>query len=596
MNILKKIYDHRLYPVLLAAGYLCLLGIDVWFLDHGSKDEITGLLKIWVPWVLRIHFFLLLVATALCWKDFFRAAKGFFNQKGALLVLLFVFAFGMTALYTPRTHRIFYDEDIYGNVGQNIALANQTGYCNYGTFEYGEYFPHWITYNKEPNGWPFLISLVFQVFGVDEHYAFLLNNLIFAFGAVTAFFIGWHLSGRFFGAFLGGLAYALIPHNIVWSNTAAAEPSAALFTGLAVLALMVFLKTRQGRHLLVASLLIPFACQMRPESIFVAVLAVFVLLVVSPGVFAQKRVWTSGLLTTLFLLPHLLHVYAVSGHSWGAEGSTFSLAFLGHNLSTNGLYYLDGRHFPVVLTVLAGLGLFCSRGLGKWRMILPVWFLLFWGIFLFFYAGSYQYGADVRFALVSFMPLAVLAGMGGAWLRERLAALRWAVEPNQGGGEIEAATNQHGQRGVASALVIMLVAFTFIRFMPLVGRVGQEAWGARYDHLHAREFVSKIPERSIVLTQNPTMFLLWGQSAIQTYAGIDNPGLIEDLFKRYQGHVYFHYNYWCNTQNERNRRLCQGIKDRYHLEEVAAATERDFSYGLYRMRFKAAQEADEDKG
>ncbi len=48
---------------------------------------------------------------------------------------------------------------------------------------------------------------------------------------------------------------------------------------------------------------------------------------------------------------------------------------------------------------------------------MQLWFVLFWGIFLFFYAGSYRYGADVRFALLSFMPLAVLAGIGGEALR-----------------------------------------------------------------------------------------------------------------------------------------------------------------------------------
>ncbi|MCJ7685315.1 MAG: hypothetical protein MUO68_13595 [Desulfobacteraceae bacterium] len=124
------------------------------------------------------------------------------------------------------------------------------------------------------------------------------------------------------------------------------------------------------------------------------------------------------------------------------------------------------------------------------------------------------------------------------------------------------------------------------KFVPLISRVGQEAWGSRHDHKYAKEFIGKIPERSIVLTQNPTMLLLWNQNAIQTYAGINNPGLIKDLMKRYQGHVYFHYNYWCNTQNKRNVRLCQSIRDKYDLEEVAKAKEQDYEYGLYKLRVK----------
>jgi len=567
--ILKKLYGHRFYPLMLVTAYLCLLGVDVYLLDYLSRGEITHLLKSWVPWSLRVNFFLLLVSIAICWRDLRGLAESFVNKRGVLLILLSAFAFCMTSFVAPRTHRIYYDEDIYGNVAQNIALTNQTGYCNYGTFEYGEYVPHWITYNKEPSGWPFLISLVFQMFGTNEIDAFVLNNLLLVGAALAAFFIAWHLTGGFFPAFLAGLAFTLIPHNLIWYNTAAAEPSAALFAGLAFLSLIVFVKTHQDRHLFLASLMIPFACQMRPESLLLVPLAVLVVLIMSPGILAGKKWWTFGLVIMLFLLPHLLHFCVVVGESWGAEGRRFSLEFLSNNLSTNGWYYLNDRYFPIVLTMLAALGLFCFRGLFRWRLLLLLWFLLFWGIFLFFYAGSYQYGADVRFALLSFMPLAVLAGMGGKWLRDQL--------------DRAFSGENSDRRGLAATLVLLLIAVAVLKFMPLVSRVGQEAWGSRYDHKYAREFIEKIPQRSIILTQNPAMFLLWNRSAIQTFAGINNPDLIKDLIKRHHGNVYFHYNYWCNTQDERNRRLCRGIRERYHLDEIATAKEQDYEYGLYKL-------------
>ena len=245
--ILKQMYNYRFYPLMLLFLYLCLFGVDVYLLDYFSKGEITNILKKWVPWGLRVNFFLLVISAAICYRDLLNLARQFSNRKGLLLVVLFVIAFSMTSFVVPRTHRIFYDEDIYANVGQNIALTNQTGFCNYGTFEYGEYFPHWISYNKEPSGWPFLISLAFQMFGTNELYAFLLNNLFFAAGALVAFFITWHLTGSYFTSFLAGLAFSLIPHNFIWSNTAAAEPSASLFAGLAVLSLIVFSQDERGQ-------------------------------------------------------------------------------------------------------------------------------------------------------------------------------------------------------------------------------------------------------------------------------------------------------------------------------------------------------------
>ena len=556
------------------AGYLCLFGIDVYLIDFFSKDQITSILQEWVPMSLKINFLLLMIAIVICWKDLSNLFRKFSNRYGLFLILLFLFAFVLVSFVAPRTHRIYYDEDIYANVGQNIALSGKTGFSNYATFEYGEYTPHWLSYNKEPSGWPFLISLAFKLFGTNEAYAFAINNLLLALGVLVVFFITWNITGSYFRSYAAGLAFCLIPHNLIWSNTAAAEPSAAFFAGVTVLSVILYLKQNETRHLFFLSLLLPFSCQMRPESILLIPWTILAILCVSPKTFLNRRIWSFGLVALVFFLPQLMHFYAVSGHSWGAQGSKFSLEFLKNNLTVNGLYYLNNQFFPVLLTAFAAIGLFFSRKFLRWRMLLLFWFLPFWGIFLFFYAGSYKYGADVRFALLSFMPVAILAGMGGGTLRDLITRI------NVRG------TNPTQKGMVAATLIIFLMFFSFADFLPLVRRIGQEAWGARKDHSYAQEFIKKIPDRSIVLTQNPTMFLLWGQNAIQTYAGVNNPDLIMDLMKRYQGHVYFHYNYWCNTMNKRNQNLCQAIRDKYDLEAIATAREQDYEYGLYKMTFK----------
>jgi hypothetical protein len=61
---------------------------------------------------------------------------------------------------------------------------------------------------------------------------------------------------------------------------------------------------------------------------------------------------------------------------------------------------------------------------------------------------------------------------------------------------------------------------------------------------------------------------------------------MEQLMEEYRGHVYFHYNYWCNTTSRRNRRLCEGIRERYKLEEIVRAQEQDYEYALYKMNPK----------
>mgnify|MGYP007016071757 FL=1 len=117
----------------------------------------------------------------------------------------------------------------------------------------------------------------------------------------------------------------------------------------------------------------------------------------------------------------------------------------------------------------------------------------------------------------------------------------------------------------------------------MIRTVGQEAWAARHDHAYAMEFARKMPERSIVLTHNPTMFLLWGKSAIQAHVGLTDRGLVRELMKRNPGHVYFHYNFWCNTVNDPNRKLCADILSSYETEEVASGQEQEYRYALYRL-------------
>jgi len=586
--------------------YCVLAGVLIYIIDYDTREHVAELLKRWVPWNLKAGFLLLVIGVVVCRQDIAKSISSLWkkelgngkmeqrwNYRGPLLLLLVVAAFIVTSAVAPRIHRIFYDEDIYASMGHIMALTGQTGMCHFGTQDYGEFNATWLSYYKEPSGWPFLMSLVFQIFGTDELYAFFLNNVIFAAAVLTIFFITRVITDRYSAAFLAALSYALIPHNLIWFNTIALEPSAALFAGLVVLCLLVYLKTGKTRHLFMLAMVAPVACQMRPESglIIMAAAPFFLLGIGQAGMgrgkerwmamLCRKEIWTAGLLAFFFLMPHLLHLYAMSGESWGAKGAKFSTEFFWNNLSVNGPYYLKNTAFPAIFSALALVGLLFARCGLKWRLMMFTWFLLFWGIFLFFYAGSYGYGADVRFALLTFMPIAVLAGMGGDTVRS------WIERPaqyRQSAGENGSAFAGRGYRQTVSLAIVLVLIVTWLPFLPLVRTVGQEAWGARYDHHYAGEFIKKIPMRSIILTHNVTMFLVWGRNAIQAYAGIQNPEIIRNLMDRYSGHVYFHYNFWCNTASDDNRKLCEAVMTKYPMEEIASAQEQNYRYALYKLK------------
>jgi len=680
-------------PVLLVLLYGLVLGILATALRNVPRPEIPDLLVQWTPWNLRVNLILLLAGVLWCGRDLARGLKPLCGRKGALLAALLAAAFLLVFLAAPRTGRIFYDEQIYTNIGQNIAVADRAGFSNYATFENGEYAPRWIEYAKQPHGWPFLISLAFQVFGVAETPAYVLNNLLYCGSVLLVFFTAWRLTGRFFAGFSAALVLALIPHNILWSNTRTVEPSTAFVTCLAVFLTLLYTQTQRPRHLFLRAATRPLACQMRTESVLVGVWVLAALLAASPRALRRREFWAAGLSPAFFLIPHLLHLHAFRDHPWGAQGPRFSAAYLPDNLSMNGLYFLSNRDFPVLFTLLFLAGLFARRCPARWRALILFWFLLFWGIFLFYYAGGYRYGADVRYALVAFPPFAVLAGLGADAIRERAAALiarahgrrqsggaaptgedagglpragtfakptghshfsgpsrsgiksfrallgsrlrgndesaQWRpVVPGKEGVDLlggpfprrrisifsESCCFRHsrgsanpvflgpsgsppsrerqappipapgrGPAAVAAAAITALILASFLWHLPRVREVGREAWASRCDEAFARRFMEELPPGSIVLTHTPSMFLVHGHSAIQAYAGVHHRELIHAFMDRFEGGVYFHSGYWCNTQDREQNQVCRGIRDRYILEPVDRAREQGYEYVLYRL-------------
>ncbi len=530
----KIILIGLLYLVLSAAGAAWGFYYDNWQLKEQLK---------WVsPLILEINFFLILTGIILnfrLFKDVFRHV----TKRAWVLLLLIALGGTLIAMFVaPRVHRIFYDEDIYLNVGQNMANLKIAGMCNEGGDLYGEYFCNRLEYNKDPNGWPYLVSLIFRIAGVSHVAAFIMNNIIWGLSILVVFCSGFLLFKDEAAGLFGALLFSLIPEGLRWSNTTAAEPSAALFAGLALLSVIYFARNPGKKTLFLAAVLLPFAFQFRAESILILLPAGLTVVLLSPRELGKKRSYLFLLLLMTLALPHLIQVYAVKGEGWGAPGGVkFALTYLKQNFPVNAMFYLKNHRFPLLVALLFFLGLGMPKLVIKekagsiktrfesflWREkgIVVIWFLAFWGIFLFFYAGSYNFGADVRFSLMSYIPIGVLAGFGVGSLS------RWVKE-------------RFKQKWITPALTVLLVLCS-ISFFPYIRAETQEAWGARADHRYAEIMAQSLPPNSLILTHNPNMFLLLGKNAAQASIAAGDSERMNHFFDRYKGGVYFHYNFWC---------------------------------------------------
>jgi hypothetical protein len=188
-------------------------------------------------------------------------------------------------------------------------------------------------------------------------------------------------------------------------------------------------------------------------------------------------------------------------------------------------------------------------------------------VFLFFYAGSYKFGQDIRYSILSYLPLSILIGLGCGYIKNLLESKIKSIK----------------------IILIFLIAFSFTWFLPFTRAEGEEAWAARFDHRYAVEFARLLPDNSIVFTQTPNIFLLNKKSAIQTSSATYNPGIIERHLNRFKGGVYVHYGYWSNVDDPAQRIFTENILNKYDYKIIREYYYRNYKYGLYKILNLKAQ-------
>jgi len=539
---------------------LVILPLFFWELSKGQV-QIAEDLKTLSPIFLDIAFGVFVVLAVFALKAVLILFAALSRVDRILLAGVALLSFALAFFVAPKTHRIYYDENIYLHIGQSIASNHRAEMVNFGEIRDGRLVVSQAEYNKQPNAYSYLLSLCYRIFGRSENLSFLVNNAIFALSSLVLFGIGYLLTGSSRIGLAAAAVFAVIPQNILWHNTTSAEPANVLFISLTVFFFLAFLKIGRTRLFFLTVTTACLAAQFRLESILVFPLLGIFAYLEAPKKIDARRLFFALPLVAVLLFSHVLHILVFQGHSWGASQDKLSLFFVRHNLQTNGLFFLDNKDFPLILT-LAAVAAFLFRKSFKEKLMLLFWFFLFWGVFLFFYAGSYGYGADVRFALMSFPPLGLLAGMGLSRFEERIAAALKIRMP----------------------LATLLVAVAFFMFLPKARAVGEEAWAARADHRWAKVMSDSLPPKSIVFTHNPNMFLFWGKSAAQAsiLAEKDEKGLAE-LMTRFPGGIFFHYNFWCNVDDPLQRSFCRNILDKFAHKDVLKFQERTYTYILYRL-------------
>ena len=517
-------------------------------------------------WITPIFFGIIFVLILISFFWSLRYLKELFKKIDKriwiILLIIFLVGFSLRVFIAPHTHRLYYDEDIYLNIAQNIAREGRTILCNYGTQE--KCFEG--IYNKQPNGYPFLMSMLF-LFGTSEmvaHYATaIISSLIIPF----IFLIAYLLFNNQRIGLLSSLFFSLIPISILWAPTTSAGSVSIFFMALTFFAFLSYFKTKKFPVLLFSFASLAYAIQIRPEGLLFLPMVFLAFLLLDKNVFEdfkKKEFLALLVIFSILVVPHMLHTLSVKSEGWGTSGNKLGTEYVEENLKVNGMFFFENTRFPVVFSILSILGLYPFIREWKKKTLLVIWFMAFFVLYLLFYAGSFNYGVDVRFSLNLYIPLAILGGCGAFLVSKNLDRI-------------------FRKKYMSVAIVSLIMIIAFMPFYSFVSEIGEKAWDARMGHDFVIEEMRELDDNCWIFTHVPSVVLINGKNSLQAWYA-QNSKVRDGVMKN--DCVLFYEEYWCNAEPYKSG-ACKYLHDNFDLKLYTNTSERDKDFTLYWVKEKS---------
>ncbi|MHB1830261.1 MAG: glycosyltransferase family 39 protein [Candidatus Micrarchaeaceae archaeon] len=544
-----------------------------------------------------IVLFAALVASAfLSRKRILKALSGKispFSVAIALVVMAFFVLFSV--FFIHPVEQLYFDENIYQGIALNILHNGNALWCQYGTSLLSS-CPLSELYH-DPVEISFFIAMAFGLFGVGMQTAYALELAI---GALAIFFV-FLLSSSLFGKKTGvasTIVFALIPELFIWSRTQAIPD--LYFTTFSVLAFFAYsVYRRQRSHSTLAFLLsaLGIAVYMRIEGIIL--LPIFMALAfydsaashgIKKGINKLANPQDSVkvaliVLFTIIMIPEVVYImHEYQNPSYGAtalcnstSAADFSLSNLACNISPNVKFFLGAfnsisyypAYFSAITTAIAIIGLalllFGVKKKGYTALfMLVLWIAAFYLFYSAFYAGSVLFGVDVRFMLIIYPAIAILAGVGIS----KLSAL--ASDPRRPG------KGKALSFAVYAALILAFAIYPFYNSMNII-TMNTSQMPQQQMALNAVNFIyqnaGKVPSNCLVFTFTPDVWYELNRSAAQ----VGYFGSLDPNFTRFASQFscfVFDQGYWCTTGQYKNS-VCAADLGRYGSTAIATAPAMD---------------------
>ncbi|MEW5944707.1 MAG: hypothetical protein AB1742_00775 [bacterium] len=478
------------------------------------------------------------------------------------LVLVFVSAL-MLRLFIPWHHHVVYvDEAWYMEAAKNILRSMSAG-----------------DYPKEI-GWPFILSMVFGVFGVAGSTAIYATVVIGALTSVSVFLLAYVFTGKKEPALAASLLFSLFPAHIRYSACAESNAASLFFVTLTLTFCGLYYREKTNAMIWLAAAALGFTAQIRPENYAFPALFLAGCAVYSGGNMKAKMLSLKFLaplvVAALLSLPNLLQVLDfklsvnwIESDTFGKmTGSNWSFSNFVNNSAVYGVNLFNGRFQPVFVAAAAAVG--AVRAAAKRRrdfLFLALWFCLMWTAC---FTSWFQTLAGRERFYTSFYPITAI-----------FAA--WGIEAAARG--IAAAA---GKSRLEPAAFALLTALAVAAFIPYAGGIKPSNPAMHMDN--ARRLETKIPETAerdlpadcIIVAVRPVILRATTDLKVVDARDFLRDGDFRDGLFEAGGCLLFFQDMTCMPQSPA-RRDCAETMNAFRLTPYRSYREKDVEFGFLRM-------------
>ena len=542
------------------------------------------------------------------------------RRRHSLAMLLVVLAFLIPELLVVNTtQQLFFDDVIYQSMAVTLIHTGQAWMCNYGNAfacYSGQVF-------HEPIGTSFNLAIAFLIAGANRTAAYATEIVLAVIALVSVFLVSLVMFKDPRAAIFSEAFLALSPLLLVWGKPTTSDLPSMAYALVAVLFMLVFLRKRNVDTFGMAAFSLALATYMKATmAVLVVVIPVMYLIMEHGSIrrrlsgiydLARRNIYNTRLLVVILLFvvaigPELGYAYnkALYG-TYDYQGTyiqdscaaslsltqtkgTFNLQNFEYNVCGNILFWTN--HYessfimqPLIFSIIGVLGAVSMLILER-RAFLSIgfWFLSFFLLYAFFYAGGVTYGVDWRFMLSLIAQVSLFAGFFVAAMLDAKDRILLRLVRRWRGAAFRI------YHAVAEYSIILLVALLMV--YPLYAMWSRiavtpnglpQAGDARFYESFVYNESHLINSSCLVFSYDPTLFILNNRTSTQL-SNVYNSTLYDNLSLRYSCMV-FDRGYWCYTPDS----LCQNINSTFNLTPIVTAnyTQMSKTFGFYYLKKKA---------